>query len=453
MSHSAEISTPVTYRALLAVALPVMLSNLSIPLIGIVDTAAVGRLPEAYHIGAVAIGALIFDFVFWAFGFLRMSTSGFAAQAEGARDDQELRNILTRALTLALAFGVLLVVLQPVIASLAFNLIDASPDVERAARAYFDIRIWSAPATLANYVFYGFFIGIGRARVVFAFVVLVNSVNIILDLLFVLGFGMAADGVALGTLLAEVSGALGAIWLVVREFRVRTGQFDLSVLRRMDRIRRMMAVNADILIRTVCLVFAFSWFTAQSAAAGDVVLAANTVLFNMYTLTAYFLDGAATAVEAFVGQAIGARRRADYHRVVKLSFHVTLAIALVVTVLFFLLGRFGIDALTTNPEVRQIARAYLLWVAIAPLIGFWCFLFDGIFIGATQTRDMRNMMIITIAVYLISWWALVAAFDNHGRWAAIMVLFVVRAATLASRMPALERDAFGAPAHERYQSP
>ncbi len=442
MSLAVATAPSLTHRALLAIALPVMLSNLSTPIIGVVDTAAVGRLPEAYHIGAVAVGALIFDFVFWAFGFLRMGTSGFTAQAEGAGNDQELRDILVRALTFGLAFGAGLIVLQPLIASVAFALVEGTPEVEREARAYFDIRIWSAPASLANYAFFGFFIGLGRARTVLVFVLLVNGANAALDAFFVLGLGMAADGVALGTLIAEYGGSLGAIWLVAREFKPRGGRFQLSALRQTARMKRMMSVNFDILIRSVLLVFAFSWFTAQSAGAGDTVLAANAVLFNLFMLVGYFLDGFAFAAETYVGQSIGARRREIFWQAVRLSTLWALLIAILVSVLFFAFGGLGIDALTTNEDVRRIARIYLPWAAIAPIIGFWCFQLDGIFIGATQTRDMRNMMLLVIPVYLIAWYALVAGFDNHGRWAALMVLFVARAATLAARLPALDRDAF-----------
>ena len=441
MSLAAGNVASVTHRMLLAVALPVMLSNLLTPLIGIVDTAAVGRLPEPYHIGAVAVGALIFDFVFWAFGFLRMGTSGFTAQAEGAGDDQELRDILTRAIGVALVFGVVLILVQPLIAHVAFALVDGSAEVEREARAYFDIRIWSAPAALANYAFFGFFIGLGRARTVIYFVLLVSTANAGLDAFFVLVLGMAADGVALGTLIAETAGSVGAVWLVAREFRNRGGSFSMAAIWHKARLKRMMQVNVDILIRSVLLVFAFSWFTAQSAGAGDVVLAANAVLINLFMVMAYFLDGFAFAAETYVGQSIGARRREIFWQAVRLSTIWAFVIAAVVSMLFFVFGGYGIDLLTVNEDVRRIARIYLPWTAIAPVIGFWCFQLDGIFIGATQTRDMRNMMLITIVIYLAAWWLLVAAFDNHGRWASIMVLVVVRAGTLAARLPALDRAA------------
>ncbi len=437
----------VTHRDMLGIAVPVMLSNLSVPLLGLVDTAAVGQLHDAYHIGAVAVGALIFDFVFWAFGFLRMGTSGFTAQAAGRQDNQELRDTLGRALVLALGCGVGLIVLHPLIAMAAFHLLDGTEQVEQHARTYFDIRIWSAPAALANYAFYGFLIGLGRARAVLGFVLLLNGTNIALDAFFVLVVGMAADGVALGTLIAEYTGALGALWLVVAELRRRPAEWSLARLLAATPVKRMMNVNADILIRSVCLVFAFAWFTSQSATAGDLVLAANTVLLNFFALSSYLLDGFAFAAETHVGQAIGSGRKHRFWQAVRLSGVWVFAVALIATVLFFAFGHWAIDAVTVNPEVRELARRYLWWAAIAPLVGFSCFLLDGIFVGATQTRDMRNMMLVTVVLYLVAWWILVPALGNDGRWLAIMVFLVLRGITLGIRLPALARQAFP-PSHK-----
>ena len=433
----------VGHRKILGIALPVMLSNLSVPLLGLVDTAAVGQLPDAYHIGAVAIGALIFDFVFWAFGFLRMGTSGFAAQAEGRGDDQELRNTLGRALVIAFSGALVLLILQPLIGAGAFYLIDGSPEVEQHAQVYFDIRIWSAPAALANYAFYGFLIGIGRARAVLVFVLLLNGTNIALDLFFVLVLGMGADGVALGTLIAEFTGAGAAAILIARELNARTGAWIWSGILESRAVKRMMNVNVDILIRSLCLVFAFSWFTWQSAAAGDTVLAANAVLINVFVVAIFLLDGFSFAAETHVGQAIGAANRVRFWQAVQMSALWAGSVAVAAALVTFAVGGLVIDILTINPEVRLIARQYLWWVALAPLAGFACFLLDGIFVGATQTRDMRNMMLLTLALYLIAWHLLVPALGNDGRWLSIIVLLLLRALTLGARLPALDRQAFG----------
>jgi MATE family multidrug resistance protein len=438
-----RVEKTIGHRQMLSIALPVMLSNLSVPLLGLVDTAAVGQLNDAYHIGAVAIGALIFDFIFWGFGFLRMGTSGFAAQAEGRGDDQDLRDTLGRALFIAAVSSAALIVLQPLIGSLAFFLIEGSPEVEKNARLYFDIRIWSAPAALANYAFYGFLIGIGRARAVLAFVLLLNGTNIVLDAFFVLVMGMGADGVALGTLIAEFTGATAAAILIWRELATRGGIWNWQRIRETRAVRRMMDVNIDILIRSLCLVFAFSWFTWQSAGAGDLILAANAVLINMFAVAVSLLDGFSFAAEAHVGQAVGAGSRSRFWQAVRMSGLWAGGLATIATLATFVFGSNVIDMLTVNPEVRLVAREYLPWIAIAPVAGFSCFLLDGIFVGATQTRDMRNMMLVTVVLYLIAWWFLVPAFDNHGRWMAIIVLLILRALTLGTRMPALERRAFG----------
>ena len=433
----------VGHRKMLAIALPVMLSNLSVPLLGLVDTAAVGQLPDAYHIGAVAIGALIFDFIFWGFGFLRMGTSGFAAQAEGRGDDQELRNTLGRALVIALAGSLLLLVFQPLIAAGSFYLIDGSKEVEQHARTYFDIRIWSAPAALANYAFYGFLIGIGRAKSVLVFVLLLNSTNIILDAVFVLVFGMGADGVALGTLIAEYTGATAAAILILRELKNRTGVWIWSGIIEASAVRRMMSVNGDILIRSLCLTFAFAWFTWQSATAGDLVLAANAVLINLFIVASYLLDGFSFAAETHVGQAVGSGSRTRFWQAVRMSGLWAGCISVCATLIAFVVGPYIIDILTVNPEVRIVARQYLWWAALTPVAGFACFLLDGIFVGATQTKDMRNMMLITLVLYLFAWWLLVPAFGNDGRWASLIVLLLLRALTLGARLPALARQAFG----------
>ena len=436
-----------THRAVLAIALPVMFSNVSTPLIGLVDTAIVGQLTQAYYIGAVAVGALIFDFIFWGFGFLRMATTGFAAQARGAGERTLMHDILVRALMLAGLAGAALIVLQPLIASVAFGLLEASPEVERYGREYFDIRIWGAPAALASYAFNGWFIGIGKARLSFYLLLLVNSLNIALDAWFVLGLGMSADGVALGTVMAEYTGTAVALAMVFVQSKDywRTYFARLRAKRLLDagKLKQLMAANFDIMVRSLSLVFAFSWFTAKSASEGDIILAANTVLFNFFTVSAYLLDGYALAAEALVGQSLGARNRARFWQAVRISSAWALVLSGLVSVLFYAGGGLAIDLLSTNVEVRETARVFLVWAALCPVIGVACFQLDGIFIGATWTRDMRNMMIISLVVYLGAWQVLTSAFGNHGLWGALLVFFIIRAITLGARLPVLARKAFG----------
>lgn len=440
-------SRDVTHRTVLAIALPIMLSNVSEPLIGVVDTAILGQLGDAYYIGAIAVGAVIFSFLFWSFGFLRMGTSGLAAQAEGAGDDEELRAVLGRALLIAGALGVALVVLSPVIASVAFWVMEGSQAVESHARTYFDIRIWSAPAALANYVILGWFIGMGRTGRAFVLQLLLNLANTAFDAILVLGFGLGVEGVAIGTLAAQYLAVAAGGILVLRELSGRTGRWSWVAVAVREKIRRMVLVNTDILIRSLCLIFCFAWFTSQGARAGDTVLAANAVLLNIVMITTHMLDGYATSVEALAGQSAGARSLPRFRDAVRISTFWAAISALVMGVAIWFAGGIAIDLMTVNDTVRAAARDHLVWPAIAPLVAVACFLYDGIYIGVTRTTDMRNMMLVSVAVYFAAWWALTAQFGNHGLWAALMVLFAARGVTLAARYPALVRATFRSGPH------
>jgi len=415
-------------------------SNVTTPLIGAVDTAVIGQLGAAHLIGAVAIGATIFTFFYWAFGFLRMGTTGLTAQASGAERNREVLATLYRALLVAGTAGVAIIVLQWPISEATFALMGASPDVDEAARTYFTIRIWSAPAALANYALVGWFIGLGRAGMAFRLQLLLNLTNIGLDALFVLAFGWGVAGVAAGTLIAETGAAIVGLAVALRA----AGGLRIRLWRVFNagKLRRMVAVNGDIMIRTLSLLFAFSFFTAQGARAGDLVLAANAILMHFLSVSAYFLDGVAYATEALTGKAIGARNPLRFRDAVRLSSIWAAGLSVAVGAVFWLTGGSVIDAMTVNDAVRALARDYLVWAALAPVIGVACFQLDGIFIGATRTRDMRNMMLLSLAIYLLVWAALTPPLGNHGLWAALMILFVTRALTLSFRFPALKRDAF-----------
>jgi len=418
-------------------------SNVTTPLIGAVDTAVIGQLGAAHLIGAVAIGATIFTFFYWAFGFLRMGTTGLTAQASGAERNREVLATLYRALLVAGTAGVAIIVLQWPISEATFALMGASPDVDEAARTYFTIRIWSAPAALANYALVGWFIGLGRAGMAFRLQLLLNLTNIGLDALFVLAFGWGVAGVAAGTLIAETGAAIVGLAVALRA----AGGLRIRLWRVFNagKLRRMVAVNGDIMIRTLSLLFAFSFFTAQGARAGDLVLAANAILMHFLSVSAYFLDGVAYATEALTGKAIGARNPLRFRDAVRLSSIWAAGLSVAVGAVFWLTGGSVIDAMTVNDAVRALARDYLVWAALAPVIGVACFQLDGIFIGATRTRDMRNMMLLSLAIYLLVWAALTPPLGNHGLWAALMILFVTRALTLSFRFPALKRDAFKNP--------
>lgn len=452
MTASAKLhaaSPGVTHSSVLAIALPIIASNISTPLIGLVDTAVVGQLPEPHHIGAVALSSTIFTFLYWAFGFLRMGTTGLTAQAYGAGDPMEVGATLGRALLIAGVAGAGLILLQAPLSWLAFRIVDGSPAVEGGAQDYFSIRIWSAPAALANYALLGWFIGLGRARIALLLQVLLNGINAILDAWFVLGLGWGVTGVALGTLIAEVAAAAAGLGIAAGKLSSMGARPSAASIIAPQRLKRAIAVNADIMLRTLCLLAAFTWFTFQSAASGDVILAANAVLMQFVSVMAYLLDGFAFAAEVLVGHAIGARNRSHFNSAVWLSSLWAGIISLGLSLLLALTGASLIDALTVSPDVREAARIYLVWAALAPILGVACYQLDGIFIGATRTVDMRNMAIVSLVVFLAAWAVLHSALGNHGLWLALMTLNVARAVTLAARYPRLVQDCFSMPTPSR----
>lgn len=428
------------HRRVWRLAGPIILSNVSVPLLGIVDTAVMGHLPGAQYIGAVAIGAMVFSVVYIGFNFLRMGTTGITAQALGANDADEVRATLARAVIVAVALGAALVVVQRPIAWVAFPLIDAQADVAGLADAYYSIRVWGAPAALANFAFLGWFIGIQNTRAALILQIAMNGINIVLDLWFVLGLGLGVEGVAYATLISEVGAVAVGVWLMGRSLPAIGGVWLGASILDGGRARRLFAINRDIFIRTVCLMMSFAVFTALGARLGVTVLAANAVLMNLQVFMSYALDGFAFAVESLAGAAIGGRDRRTFSTAVRVTTIWALIFSLAFTVFYALIGGFVIDAITDIAEVREAARLYLPWAVVAPLISVWSFQLDGIFTGATRGADMRNTMVISAAVYGVALAVLVPPLGNHGLWLAFMVLMVARAITLGVRYPAIARD-------------
>lgn len=439
---SFDPKAPITHGSVLTVAVPIMISNVSEPLIGVVNTAIIGRLPDPYYIGAIAVGALIFSFIFWGFGFLRLSTGGLSAQAAGAGDVAELAAVLVRALIIAGVIGVTLIALSPLIRQVAFDLVGGSQQVRAHGETYFTYRIWSAPAALANYSVMGWFIGQSRAKLAFLVQLFLNVTNMALSAILVLHWGMTSDGVGIAALVSEWSAAALGLGLALGIYRNLGASLSWPRVFDGARIRRTLMMNGDVMIRTLCLVFAFSWFTAQGARAGDLVVAANAVLINFFSVAAYLIDGFANASEALVGQSVGMRDRKRFRSAIRLTSLWAMVVGVVSAVVIYGLGPQLIDLMTVNEAVRAEARAYLPWVAISPVLGVVCFQFDGIFTGAMATKDMRNMMMVSLAVFMAAWWLLAGPFGNHGLWAALDIFFVARGLTFASRMPSLERRAF-----------
>lgn len=435
-----DASVALTHKRVLKIAIPIVLSNATVPILGAVDTGVVGQMGLAAPIGAVGVGAIILASIYWLFGFLRMGTTGLVSQARGAADTGEVAALLTRALMIGVVGGVALIALQVPILWTAFRLSPASPEVESLARSYISIRIWSAPFAIALYGITGWLIAQERTRGVLVLQLWMNGLNIGLDLWFVLGLGWGVQGVATATVLAEVSGAMMGLWLCRDAFNVPSWRDWARVFDR-ARLIYMAKVNTDILIRSVLLLAIMVSFTFLGAGFGDRTLAANQILMQFIEITAYALDGFAFSAEAIVGHALGARSRAALRRGALLASFWGLIASGLLALAFAVFGGAIIDTMTTAPEVRDAARAFLPWMVLAPLLGLAAWMLDGIFIGATRTRDMRNMMILSLLAYVIAVAVMIPLFGNHGLWAALMVSYIARGATLLWKYPGLEAQA------------
>lgn len=430
----------VTHRRVLNIAIPIVMSNATVPILGAVDTGVVGQLGLAAPIGAVGIGAIILSALYWVFGFLRMGTVGLTAQAAGNDDHAEVAALLTRGLLIGALAGLAIILLQLPLFWGAFQVSPASAEVEDLARSYMRIRIWSAPAAIAIYAITGWLIAQERTGAVLVIQVWMNGMNILLDLWFVLELGWGVDGVAFATFLAEWTGAALGLWFCRAAFAVPAWRDWAQVFDR-PRWVNMMKVNGDILIRSLLLQAIFVSFLFMGAGLGDVRLAANQVLLQFLMITAYALDGFAFAAEALVGRAMGARQRDVLRRAAILTSGWGLCASVGMTLAFAFGGGAIIDFMTTAEPVRADARVYLPYMVAVPLLGCASWMLDGIFIGATRSRDMRNMMVLTFGIYVASAALLVPWMGNHGLWISLLISFVARGVTLGLRYPALERAA------------
>jgi MATE family, multidrug efflux pump len=429
-----------THRRVLKIALPIVLANATVPLLGVVDTGVVGQIGLAAPIGAVGIGAVILSAIYWIFGFLRMGTTGLTSQALGGGDQVEVKALLMRALLTGLTAGVAIIVLQMPLLWAAFRISPASSEVEALAQGYITIRVYSAPAAIAIYGITGWLIAQERTRAVLVLQLWMNGLNVALDLWFVLGLGWGVNGVAIATFLAEWSGLALGLW-ICRGGVLGGAWRAWAVIFDVVKVKRMVLVNFDIMIRSILLQGAFMSFLFLGSGLGDVTLAANQVLLQFLAITAYALDGFAFAAESLIGQALGAKERVALRRAAVLSSLWGVVIVVALALFFAIFGGDVIDLMSTNTGVQAEARVYLVWIIAAPLIGIASWMLDGIFIGATRTRDLRNAMVISTMVYVVAVWLLLPRFGNHGLWAALMVFFVARAVTLIARYPALEAEA------------
>lgn len=434
--------TPMTHAQVLAIALPIMFSNATVPLIGFADQTVIGQLGETHLLGATALASNLFNFLYFLFAFLRMGTTGLTAQATGARDASEIAASLYRPLLAAGFFGLALVLLQSPIFDVAMWGFRPSERVANVARSYYDIRIWAAPAGLANFALIGWFIGLGRADTTFYLQLFLNGLNIAFAVLFVSVFSWGVPGAGLAALLAEYIAVAVGIWVALAELKRRNATTSWSALGTLSRLEKLFGVSRDILIRTACLQLAFAFFVSQGAQTSDLTLAANSVLFSMTMIAIYMIDGFAYAAETLVGQAIGAQRRQVFRDAIRMSTQWAAGVSVVLAVVLYVGGGLVVDFMTTAPDVRAAARVFLAWAALVPITSVWCFQLDGIFIGATDTATMRNMMIGAVMVYFAAWLVFAPSLGNHGLWLAIHIFFLARAVGLGWALPALERRSF-----------
>ncbi len=413
-----------SHGQVLSLAVPMIISNISTPLLGLVDTAVMGHLDSPQFLGAVALGGLIFSFVYWGFGFLRMGTTGLTAQAFGESDGGEIKIILLRAVLLSQLIAGLILLLNQPLAEFAFWLVDGSAPVEAMATRYFEIRIWSAPATLCMYVLAGWFLGMQNVKAPLLVVLVTNFSNIGLDIALVYYWKMGVAGVALASVIAEYLGLAVALLTLRRRLRPLGG--SVRRLADVDKLSAMLAVNGNIFVRTWCLIFAFAFFTAQGARLGETILAANAVLLNFQTFMAYALDGFAHAAEALVGRAVGARNRDLLVASMKIAGIWSFAVAAAFVAVYGLYGQELIDLLTGLQPVRETAYRYLPWLIVMPLVAFGCYLFDGIFIGAMLTRQMRDTMLFSLFACYLPVWYWSREWGNQGLWLAMTAFMLAR---------------------------
>jgi len=403
-----------------------ILTNISTPLLGLVDTAVLGHLDSEQFLGAVALGGLIFSFIFWGFGFLRMGTTGLTAQAFGLNNTEEINAVLIRAAVLAIIISALILVMQQAIALVGFLLLQSSQKVEYLALQYFEIRIWSTPATLSLYVLLGWFMGQQNVKIPLLVVLVTNICNIILDLLFVYHFKMQVEGVALASVIAEYLGFIIALFFALKLIHKQKQFRLLPALVNYRKFKDMLLINSHIFIRTWCLIFVFAFFTAQSAKMGDVVLAANAVLLNFQTFMAYALDGFAHAAEALVGKTVAAKNKVLYRLAVLTSGLWSLVVAVLFALIYLSWGVQIINLLTGLESVRAVAYDYLPWLVAMPLVSFVCYLFDGVFIGAIMTREMRNTMLFSLIGVFLPVWYFTQELGNQGLWLAMISFMLAR---------------------------
>ena len=414
------------HREILQIALPSIVSNITVPLLGLIDVTIVGHLGAASYIGAIAVGGMLFNIIYWIFGFLRMGTSGMTSQAYGRGDNPEMMRLLTRSTGVGMWIALALIILQYPIERTAFTFIETSPEVEQLASLYFRLCIWGAPAVLGLYSLSGWFIGMQNSRYPMFIAITQNIVNILVSLVLVYGFDMKIEGVAIGTLVAQYAGFLMAIALWTHRYKHLRPYAELRSLTDKEAMKRFFQVNRDIFLRTLCLVAVTVFFTSAGAAQGEVVLAVNTLLMQLFTLFSYIMDGFAYAGEALAGKHIGANDRRSLRQMIRHLFAWGIGLSLAFTLLYGIGGESFLGLLTNEESVIQASSTYFYWVLAIPLAGFAAFLYDGIFIGATATNLMLRAMMVASAAFFLLYFGCREAMGNHALWLAFIVYLTLR---------------------------
>lgn len=406
------------------------------PLLGAIDTAVVGRLEHVYYLGAIAVGSIIFDFIFWGFGFLRMGTTGMVAQAYGAQEERKTRIILFRVLLVAAASSLLILLIQYPLIEASLYLVNASPEVEEYTRLYYHIRIFAAPATLALFGLNGWFLGMQNSTYPMIVTIFLNLVNIVLNLIFVFRFNMTVDGVATGSLVASFL-ALGLAGIL---YKKKYGGVKLNIkwdeLIETEELKKFFSVNRDIVIRTLCLIFSYAFFTAKSAEMGDVILAANTILLQMWYISSYGTDGFAYAAESLVGRFKGAKDDEKLKKAVTTNMLWGLGLGLLGTITYALFDAEIISLFTDKDDVIKVAMGVVIWLIVAPVVNSVCFIWDGVYIGATATGAMRNSMLVATVLVFVPVYFISEPFAGiHALWMAMTAFMVARGVVLSIYAP------------------
>jgi len=434
-------SMPYWYRRVFLLAIPLILSNLTQPLLSTVDTVLSGHLPGPAALGGVALSGIFFNSIYWTFGFLRMATTGLVAQAHGAREEDQALHHFGRAFLIAMTIGTVILLVQTPLIAISLNLLGAGSEVRHNAQIYCGIRIWSAPAALANYTILGYLLGRQRARTALLLQAAINIVNVAVALALVIGKHWGVAGIATATCTAEWSGCLLGLGIMLA-LGVHPKHLRWSQIMHGPSLRHLFALNRDILLRTLSLVAAYAWFTRTGARSGDAILAANAVLINFLWVAGYGLDGFANATEALVGEAIGAKRVEDYRAVLKASAVSAFTVAVLISLAYLILGRQIIDLFTNQEPVRALAGQFLPWLIVLPVVAVWSFLLDGVFIGATGAPELRDSMLISFAGFLGLAVLLGSRYGNHGLWCAMLAFMALRGITLGLRLPGIEKKSF-----------